>query len=42
MKRLTLAIVAIAVLPGASVLAQGRSPCAEGKEIITPENIGEF
>jgi 3-oxoacyl-[acyl-carrier protein] reductase len=24
------------------LLAQGRSPCAEGKEIITPENIGEF
>ncbi|HET8628641.1 MAG TPA: SDR family oxidoreductase [Thermomicrobiales bacterium] len=24
------------------LLAQGRSPCAEGKEIVTPENIGEF
>lgn len=24
------------------LLVQGRSPCAEGKEIITPENIGEF
>ncbi len=24
------------------LLAQGRSPCAEGREIITPANIGEF
>ncbi len=24
------------------LLAQGRNPCAEGKEIITPENIGEY
>ena len=24
------------------LLAQGRNPCAEGKEIITPRNIGDF
>jgi len=24
------------------LLAQGRSPCAEGRPVVTPENIGEF